>query len=88
MKRALSAVAVGGVLVLMGPAVAFADAAPVPGYQVTDHPGDQGSPEPDGAEQRDGATAPEGTGQPEQAPPGHPYGDREQHDDEEGTILF
>ena len=26
--------------------------------------------------------------EPEHAPPAHPYGDREQHDDEEGTILF
>ena len=34
------------------------------------------------------ATQPE-TAEPEQGPPGgHPYGDREQHDDEEGTILF
>ena len=34
------------------------------------------------------STQPE-TAEPEQGPPsGHPYGDREQHDDEEGTILF
>jgi hypothetical protein len=36
------------------------------------------------------ATGPEGTApEPDRGPPqGHPYGDREQHDDEEGTILF
>lgn len=35
------------------------------------------------------ATQPEATPEPEQnPPPAHPYGDKEHHDDEEGTILF
>jgi hypothetical protein len=68
MKRALTAVAVGGLL-------AFA----VPQGALADHSSE-------GQE----ATAPESTpAEPEQGPPaGHPYGDSEQHDDDEATLLF
>ena len=35
------------------------------------------------------ATQPEGTSpEPDRAEQGRPYGDREQHDDDEGSILF
>ena len=68
MKRALTAVAVGGLMVFAVPQGALADHSS------------------EGHE----ATAPESTpAEPEQGPSGgQPYGDSEQHDDEEGTILF
>ena len=74
MKRALTALAVGGLLAFAVPQGALAH--PV-GSETADHSGGHEATEPEG-------TAPE----PEQGSPDRPYGDSEQHDDEEGTILF
>jgi hypothetical protein len=82
MKRVLTAAVVGGLMIFAAPHGAWADPAP-------DHSGDcgakteqAGQPAPDCAEQPEGTHDSDG----HRAPDGS--GRRENHDGDDGTILF